>query len=94
MATISSGALPPPPSPPAYASLTSDDPQREQSPEPLPQYTAPVLPFQQLSGLLLPLFLLPLSLLLLVTLAPDAAMSSLSGFFKVYHLHPQKLESF
>jgi hypothetical protein len=82
MATNGSVALPP-----AYDSIagegntpTSDDGIDD---EPLPQYHPPVLPFQRLSGLLLPLFLLPLSLLLLFTLAPASAMSSMGNFFKV-----------
>lgn len=51
--------------------------------EPLPRYHPPLLPFQRLSGLLIPLFLLPLGILLLFTVAPASAMSSFGNLFKV-----------
>ncbi|KIV98925.1 uncharacterized protein PV09_09312 [Verruconis gallopava] len=54
--------------------------------DPLPRYTRFLAPFQAFSGLLLPLFLLPLSVLLLVTLAPDEVMSSLGNFFRGFIL--------
>jgi hypothetical protein len=76
-----------PPSPPSYDSVADGgddvDDVNFVIAAALPRYSAPTLPFQQKSGLLLPLFLLPLSLLLLFTLAPDSNMSSLGNFFKV-----------
>ena len=97
MATDGSVALPPPAassSPPPYHSVADSyivalpDPDPDPDQHPLPLYSPPVLPFQHVSGLLLPLFLLPLAILLLVTIAPDTTMSSLTGFFKVRHLPP------
>jgi hypothetical protein len=83
--------------PPSYDSIASGHTQSPREDEavyinePLPRYFPPILPFQTLSSLLLPLFFLPLCILLLFTLAPveKDEMSAAGSFFKVcFHYSP------